>query len=661
MSVALLLLATGTIAISGVPGLFLDRRWALGQWIAMAMNVLGSAIGAAGLILHAAGDGTVDSIAVSWSLPWGQFSAAIDAISALFLIPMLLISSLGSIYGLSYWKQSRHLSNGRKLRLCWGLLTAAMMMVILARDGVLFLIAWEIMALAAFFLVATEDDKPAVRQAAWVYLVATHLGTLCLFGLFGLMRLATHSFALWPAAPEGLAAWIPATIFFLGLMGFGLKAGLMPLHVWLPGAHANAPSHVSAMLSGVMLKAGIYGLIRVAGFLPHPPLWWGGMLLVLGGASGVLGMAFAMAQRDFKRLLAYSSIENIGIIVMGIGLALVGRSIGRSDLVLLGMGGALLHVLNHSLFKPLLFMGAGGLLHAVHTRDMDRLGGLAKGMPRTFLLFVIAAVAICGLPPLNGFISEFVLYVGFFRSLRMEHGAGYAWAGLAAPALALIGALAVSGFVKLLGSVFGGQARSKAARHAHDPGAAMLLPMVILAGACAVMGVWPGAWTSFIERAVAVWNPQPAAAPGLAEMVPIHAAGLVAGSLLAVALVVAAIVWACRWRRPWASAGTWDCGYARPTERMQYTGTSFSQMLVDLFGWALWPRRWLPSLRTLFPGPTSFASEVPDPVLDRTLLPGFRLAERLSALARPMQLGAVQLYLLYILLVLVVLLIVVRV
>jgi hydrogenase-4 component B len=661
MSVLLLLLASGTVAISGVPGLFLDRRRALGQWVAMGINVLGSMIGAAGLILHLSRETIADPIVLSWSLPWGHFAAGVDGISALFLIPMLLISALGSIYGLSYWKQSRHLGNGRKLRLCWGLLTAAMMMVILARDGVLFLIAWEIMALAAFFLVATEDKKPEVRQAAWVYLVATHVGTLCLFGVFGLLRFATGSFDLWPVASDRLASWLPTTLFVVGLAGFGLKAGIMPLHVWLPGAHANAPSHVSAMLSGVMLKAGIYGLIRMAGFLPHPPLWWGGTLLVLGGLSGMVGIAFAMAQHDFKRLLAYSSIENIGIIVMGIGLAVVGRSVGRSDLILLGLGGALFHVLNHSLFKPLLFMGAGSLLHAAHTRQMDRLGGLAKVMPRTFMLFVIGAVAICGLPPLNGFVSELLLYVGFFRSIRVENGTAFVWAGLAAPALALIGGLAVSGFVKLLGSVFAGLPRTADVRHAHDPGTAMLLPMIALAGGCVAIGIWPGALTGLIERAVAGWDPQPAmAAMSIAGMVPILGMSLIAAGLAAITLLAWAMAFVRRTRRPSASAGTWDCGYAKPRSTMQYTGSSFSEVLVDLFAWVLWPRRFLPVLRELFPGRTRFVTEVPDPVLDRTLLPGFRWAERVSALARPMQLGSVQLYLLYMLLVLVVLLVAAR-
>ena len=213
-------------------------------------------------------------------------------------------------------------------------------------------------------------------------------------------------------------------MFALGIAGFGLKAGLMPLHVWLPGAHANAPSHVSALLSGVLLKIGVYGVVRVCGLLPDPPVWWGGALLGIGAVSGVLGIALAVAQQDLKRLLAYSSIENIGIIAIGVGLASIGRSLGRADLVALGLGGALLHVLNHSLFKPLLFLAAGSVLHATGTRRISSLGGLARTMPHTFALFALGAVAICGLPPLNGFASELLLYLGLLRAAAVDPAHG---------------------------------------------------------------------------------------------------------------------------------------------------------------------------------------------------------------------------------------------
>ena len=661
MSIRLLLIAVACIAVSGVPGLLLGRRSALGQWFAAAVNVIGSVIGAAGLILHIGTAGVQpDILILPWGLPIGRFAVGVDALSALFLIPMLLISALGSIYGLAYWKQAEHPGNGRKLRLCWGLMTASMMLVVMATDGVLFLMAWEIMALAAFFLVATEDKKEAVRQAGWVYLVATHLGTLCLFALFALLRYAGGSFDLWSitAWPH---TWMPTAAFVLGAVGFGLKAGVMPLHVWLPGAHANAPSHVSAILSGVLLKTGVYGLVRVGALLPHPPVWWGGTLLAAGAVSGIIGIAFAVSQHDFKRLLAYSSIENVGIMVMGIGLALVGRAVSRNDLIYLGLAGALLHVLNHSLFKPLLFMGAGNLLHAVHTRQIDLLGGLGKRMPRTFVLFAIGAVAICGLPPLNGFVSELLIYLGLFRALIPSDGRAWRMISLAAPALAIIGALAVGGFVKLLGAVFTGGPRTRHGEHAHDPGALMLAPMATLALLCTAIGVFPGVLAGLLGRAVEVWHPQTSSAASLpTNLVPWHWLTAASVSILVAAALAAVVL--RRWLRydQATSAGTWDCGYAKPTTRMQYTGSSLSDMLTGLFAWVLVPRKIWRDLRGIFSERGSFFSQVPDVVLDRGLFPGFRFMVRVLAYARPIQSGPVQVYLVYVLAILLALLLFAR-
>jgi hydrogenase-4 component B len=430
----------------------------------------------------------------------------------------------------------------------------------------------------------------------------------------------------------------------------------MPLHVWLPGAHANAPSHVSAVLSGVLLKTGVYGLVRVTALAPHPPAWWGATLLVAGAVSAVLGIAFAVGQRDLKRLLAYSSIENVGIIVLGVGLATLGRSLHRADLVVLGLGGALLHVINHSLFKPLLFMAAGGVLHVAHTREIDLLGGLGKRMPRMFVLFVIGAVAICGLPPLNGFIGELLLYVGLLRAVATSSRA-WAAVGLGAPALALVGALAVAGFVKLLGTVFAGAARSERAAHARDPGATMLVPMWALAACCVSIGLVPVIAIGVLDRAVAGWAPvMGPAAGGIRSFVPV---GWLTGMSVALfAAVGAGGLWLAgrRSRSTSRSAGTWDCGYARPTARMQYSGSSFSQMIVELLAWVLWPWRRRPRIEGVFAGPAEFESGVPDVVLDRSLMPAFDSAAWLLGWARVVQRGPIQVYLLYVLSILVLLL-----
>jgi len=432
---------------------------------------------------------------------------------------------------------------------------------------------------------------------------------------------------------------------------------LMPLHFWLPGAHANAPSHVSAMMSGVLLNCGTYGLIRLGALLPHPPLWWGGTLLSAGALSGILGIAFAAGQRDLKRLLAYSSIENMGIIVIGLGLALMGRSLDRGEWIALGLGGALLHVLNHSLIKPLLFFGAGSVVHAARTRTIDLMGGLGKRMPETTALFLLGAAAICGLPPLNGFVSEFLIYLGLFHTL--DAGAPESqWAALAAPALALIGAMAVATFVKLVGAVFAGAPRGARAMHAHDPGLAMLAPMALLAAGCVLIGVVPFVAIPLVDTAVMQWStPSQVSVQTVASYVSL---GWVSGlAIVLIALIAAGYGWLRRWQRRSAPrvSVTWDCGYARPSSRMQYSGSSFSQMLIDLLAWVVWPRiRW-PRIAGPFPHPTAFNSEVPDPVLDRGLMPVFSAADSVLSRARVFQRGPVQLYLLYVLGILLLLLI----
>ncbi|HMC88640.1 MAG TPA: proton-conducting transporter membrane subunit, partial [Gemmataceae bacterium] len=416
MSEALVLWGIVIAAGSGVPALLPGWSSMSGQWLTTLLAVLGAGLGLCGVgTFWAAGDS--QPIVLPWPIPGAEFSVAMDGLAAIFLVPIFLISLLGNVYGLSYWKQADHPGNGRKLRLFYGTLTGGMALLVIARNSILFLFGWEIMALSAFFLVTTEDHEKEVRETGWIYLVATHLATLCLFALFALLRAATGSFALEPLEAASLTPRMATMIFVLALVGFGLKAGIMPLHVWLPSSHAIAPSHVSAIMSGVIIKMGIYGLVRVTSLLPNPPPEWGGVVLGLGVTSGALGVAFAIGQHDLKRLLAYHSVENIGIILMGLGLALLGRALGRADWVILGLSGALLHVWNHALFKALLFLSAGSVIHAVHTRAIDHLGGLAKSMPWTALSFLVGAVAICGLPPLNGFVSEFLIYLGLFGTL----------------------------------------------------------------------------------------------------------------------------------------------------------------------------------------------------------------------------------------------------
>ena len=649
MLLDLTIFAIALTAASGLPGLFLGRASVWGERAAAGCMACGSLVALLCAAATLCGGGPPAAF-----FPWpaaGNGTVGLDALSAFFLVPVFLVGGLGPLYGLGYWPQRRHPANGRKLRLFWGLLVAGMALLVISRHALIFLLGWEIMALSAFFLVATEDQRAESRHASWIYFIATHVGTLTLFGLFALWRHATGSYALLPVAQEALGLGTLHLLFFLALLGFGLKAGVMPLHFWLPGAHASAPCHVSAMLSGVVLKMGIYGLVRWLSLLPAPPAAWGSIILALGAASGLLGVVFALGQHDLKRLLAYHSVENIGIILMGLGVALLGRSSGHPEWVALGLAGCLLHVWNHSFFKSLLFFCAGAVVHTARTRQIDRLGGLAKAMPWTAACFLVGAVAICGLPPLNGFVSEWFVYLGLFKTAL----SGGTAAMVGVPVLAMVGALAVACFVKVYGTVFLGEPRSRSAGRAHEATLAMRLPMLALAAACALIGLAPVLVAPALDAATACWlaGAGPAAAP-LGRLAPLGVISVLAASLtLGVAGLAALLL-------PRGGAPrrvlTWDCGYARPTSRMQYTAASFAQMIVLLFIRVLHPHGRRPRVVGLFPLPTHTHSHVDDAVLDRLLLPAGHRIEGGLAWFHRLQRGLTQHYVLYVLLTLLALL-----
>ena len=425
----------------------------------------------------------------------------LDGLSAFFLVLLSVVGGAGAVYSREYWTEAAHPRSARAGRTWWSALLLSMGMVFLSSNGLHFLIAWELFALSAFFLITLDRQRRAVRAAGWLYLAASHTGTLCLFAFFAALAVRTGSWELGPLRDQaGLAP-----LFWLALFGFGLKAGLFPLHIWLPSAHANAPSHVSAILSGVALKMGIYGLVRFSGWLPLPAAA-GWVVAVLGVVSAVLGVAFALGQHDLKRLLAYHSVENIGIILIGLGFALVAVAEGDKAWGRLALAGGLLHVWNHGLFKALLFLGAGSVLHATGTRELSRLGGLWRAMPWTAGLFGLGAVAICGLPPLNGFVSEWLVYLGLFDA-TIAHGPS-AWAAIpAALLLGVTGALALACFIKVCSVVFLGAARSALAAHAHECGAPMRGAMLVLAGACGAIGLAPILFWPAVARAVGAWRP----------------------------------------------------------------------------------------------------------------------------------------------------------
>ncbi|MDD2542718.1 MAG: proton-conducting transporter membrane subunit [Desulfuromonadaceae bacterium] len=638
------LFAALVIGCAGIPGLFL-RKPGPGQIISAVATILAALAGVPATLLLLFSQ-TTTTYALAWSLPFGPCELVIDPLSAFFLLPVFLVAAAGSLFAVGYWPAAEHRATERGLTFFYGLLASSMAILLMARNGVFFIMVWEVMALSAYFLIVTEHERENVRRAGIVYLIATHTGTAALFVYFSLLAAQTGSFML--PATGSLSALSPSAVIIAlaAFIGFGAKAGIMPLHTWLPSAHANAPSHVSAVMSGVMLKMGLYGIFRTLTFFYDPPLLWGVVLTVAGITSALLGITFAVAQRDLKRLLACSSIENIGIITTGLGVALLGVSSHTTVLVYLGMAGALLHILNHSFFKPLLFLGSGAIIHAAGTREMNLMGGLGKGMPRVGFLFLVGSVSICGIPPLNGFISEFLLYLGFFSQLK---AGSLVYLSLLAPVLALVGGLAVVAFTKLYGSVFLGTPRSPEAAHPHEAGVTMLVPMIFFALLCLLIGVVPQLALRLVSPAILSSYPQTALAAFPAEYGAIMGRLSLAGILLLSAAVVVTLLW--RWRlgkAPVAFAPTWGCGYQRGTSRIQYGATSFSELAVSVFNGIMLQRVERPKLTGLFPR-GSRCSDVPtETLLDRIILPLFSLTGMLFSFLHRLQHGLMQVYMLYI-------------
>jgi hydrogenase-4 component B len=655
-SPCLLIVAAALLAaLSGVPLLISPPSGGVrGQLSAIVLLLTAACAGLAGSILTLL-SARSETFQLSWSLPFGRAEIGVDPLSAWFLLPIFLIPGCAALYARGYWPAEDNAGNVRRMTLFFGLMTAAMAGVVLARDAITFLFAWEIMAVSAYFLVSTEDEKREVSEAGALYLITTHIATLGLFALFPLLRLVTGSWLFPATGTLDASSPLATAVFLTALFGFGMKAGIMPLHIWLPSAHANAPSHVSAALSGVILKVGIYGLVRTLSFFHSLPLWWGCLVLLLGIVSGVAGVAFAIGQHDLKRLLAYHSIENIGIIAMGLGVALIGRTIGSPAMMLLGMAGALLHVLNHAVFKALLFMGAGSIIHATGTREIDLMGGLVRRLPFTALLFGVGAVAICGLPPLNGFVSELLIYLGCFRGVQGS-GSGAAMTALAAPSLALIGGLAVACFVKVYGIVFLGMPRRPEHAEGHEAGWQMLLPMGILALVCLGVGLAPALLAGLLQSAsLAFLPPQLPCLQPLARLLPLPMVSLLALGLVLLMAALSLWYWRRLARAPRDEAITWSCGYQRPNPRIQYTASSFAQMLTSLFAFALRPQVHPPVIGGPFPRASRFHSHVPEAVLELVYVPALKRLHRRFRGVRRLQGGLLQQYMFYILLTLVVL------
>ena len=632
------------------------------SWISASTAVAASVIGIVQSVA-ALYQRTGLHLQLPWHFPFsGEICFLVDPLAAFFLLCIFLLVGMTAIFGLVNTRDDAA-SVKRFHGFNFNLLAASMVLVVTAHHAWAFLVAWEIMGLTSFFLILTDHRQKATREAAWIYLVATQIGATFLFVMFALMGHQAGGFAF-DTIQDACAGIPPHTAgiwFILALVGFGTKAGFFPLHVWLPEAHPAAPSHISALLSGVMIKTGIYGILRVLTFFDVCPPWWGYALLAIGIVSGLAAMLFAIAQHDLKRLLAYSSIENIGIIAIGTGLGVLGLAYGNPVMAGLGFAGALLHVLNHGIFKGLLFMAAGAVYHATGKRTMDDLGGLMKTMPCTGMAFLGAALSICGLPPFNGFISEFLIYAAAFSGLS-RWATPFANGSMVAVILGLvmIGGLAVITFTKAFGITFLGAPRNRDAGHAHEPPFTVQALFIVMALACLAIGLAAPWIINFFAQPVA----QMAALPAQATGDILFQAGILMANISTISCCVIILVslLAClRYfllaRREVRQGCTWDCGYRHPSARMQYTSSSFAQPVTAFFRIFIRSRRTVEAPQGLFPEKgASFSSHTPDLLSETFYKPLFAAIRNTFTRLRPLQSGRIQLYVLYILLTLFILL-----
>ncbi|MEO8450983.1 MAG: proton-conducting transporter membrane subunit [Gemmatimonadota bacterium] len=625
--------AIGLLSLAGLAAVGFRGRPSLADGLFRSLVLLGCSTAVVPALLVLLGGSLAPKTAAP-PLPWGPWAFGLDQLSAWFLLVIGLAGAPSAVYGASYLGPERH--HGRPVAFAHAmlaLLLAAMTAVVTARAVLPFLMAWEVMAVSAYLLINFEGDRPEVRRAGLIYLVLTHAGTLALTMMFLFWGRAAPAltFAALAAASPSLRGGA-AIVLLLATVGFGVKAGIVPVHFWLPGAHAAAPSHVSAVMSGIMVKTGIYGLLRVIQLLAAPPAWWGWLLLILGLSSGILGILWALGQRDLKRALAYSTVENVGLVFIALGVGVLGVASGMPSVALLGFAGALLHVLNHALFKSLLFLGAGAVLRATGTRALDQLGGLGQRMPYTAVTFAIGAVAVSGLPPLNGFISEWTIVRGL---LSAADGSGvFRMSVLAVAAVGMIGALAVACFTRIVGTMFLGNPRApREGLVEADPGPSGLVPMVALALGCVAVGAVPALALVPVAEVLR----------GFAFLPSLGPADLGSGSAITLMVIFLAVgALAVAWlvpRRATAESVTWGCGFAGLSRRAQYTASSYGAPILRAFGRLAAP----PIVR----GPTRLETEPDDRALRGATVPGWERVKRAAIALRPIRRGRLTGYLTY--------------
>ncbi|TCJ20240.1 hydrogenase 4 subunit B [Parasulfuritortus cantonensis] len=635
-----LLLAGAGLACRRHARLVTGLLFPLGALGALAM----AAVGLAGLALPAG------HFVLPIGLPDLPFHLRLDALSGVFLA-LLGAAAFGvTVYGAGYFR-SMEAGPLALLALWYHLFLAGMALVLLADDAYAFMVAWELMALSSYFLVTTDHKVPVIRKAGFLYLLIAHVGAVALLLCFGVLQGGHGAYTFDYMRSAALTPFWASAAFLLALFGFGAKAGLVPLHVWLPEAHPAAPSPVSALMSGVMLKTAVYGLLRVTFDLLNVQLaWWGSLAIALGLLTALYGVVFAAVQSDMKRLLAWSSIENVGIILAGFGLTVIFYADGKGGLAALTLTALLYHAVNHAFFKGLLFVGTGSVLHSTGVRHMGALGGLIRFMPWTAWLTLVGVLAIAGLPPLNGFVSEWLLLQAFLLTPGLSHQYLNMIIPVAAAAVALAAALAAYVMVKFYGVVFLGQPRAENLRHAHDAGWPERLGMAWLAAGCVLLGLFPSVVIGWLAPVTRLLLSQTLVNDGNWLMLAPVSAERASYAPVVFFLVVVAItlvvffgvkrVYHGRTRR----AAPWDCGFPEQDARMQDSAEGFGQPIRQIFSVFMRVERETPDP---FDAQPRYRGDSRDKVWLLAYQPIADLVAWLSAQAGRLQHGSIQWYLIY--------------
>ncbi|MBF0225506.1 MAG: hydrogenase [Desulfobacterales bacterium] len=532
-----------------------------------------------------------------------------DHLSAFFTICICFISSLGAIYSFHYLNHPEKSFRTAVSYFFYSLLTISMLGVVTANNIITFALSWELMSLASFCLVLYEYDKKETIKAGYLYFVFTHAGAMFIFMAFGIIYAFTGSLEFKDLSY--LSFNVKIIIFILTFIGFGAKAGVFPLHIWLPYAHPAAPSHVSAVMSGVMIKTGIYGILRIYSLLGTNIPIFGYITLIAGLSSGVLGIIYALGQHDLKKLLAYSSVENIGIILIGIGIGMIGQSKGNLAMAVFGFSGGLLHVLNHALFKSLLFMGAGMVLKTTGTSSIDQLGGLMKNMKTAGVTFLIGSIAICGLPPFNGFISEILIYFAGFKGLSSSPDV-FVLSILAIISLAVIGALAIACFTKVIGIVFLGEPRTdKALKTNAENETSLKIPLILICFICLSIGLLPQIFVKMSFQGISTFGIS-VDESNLSYLKLISDVSFMSIIFFIIIGGMVAFRQLIYKGKNIVNAPTWGCGFTKPSEKLQYTAASYAFSIIEFYKPVAPVQQNYSANNDIFPKSSHFYSQISD-------------------------------------------------